>query len=156
MVESYANSVEDKLIDGLSFKLESGASYINERKFVTFHPQGSNIYNPKSGTQFIRIALTGKDWLDPSTFRVAFDVQNLETARTESGTALNPFLRPLSGPWCMFRRIRLLAGSQVIEDIDQYSRVHQMMDILTAKDSRRNEVVEGFGYLWDEHTQQTR
>ena len=26
-----------------------------------------------------------------------------------------------------------------------------MMDILTATDSRRNEVVEGFGYLWDEH-----
>ena len=151
MVESYANSVEDKLIDGLSFKLESGASYIHDRRSVSFHPSGSNIYNSKTGTKFIRIALTGKDWLDPSTFRVAFDVQNLETARTDAGTALNPFLRPLSGPWCMFRRIRLLAGSQVIEDIDQYSRVHQMMDILTAKDSRRNEVVEGFGYLWDEH-----
>ena len=31
MVESYANSVEDNLIDGVSFRLESGASYINER-----------------------------------------------------------------------------------------------------------------------------
>jgi hypothetical protein len=51
----------------------------------------------------------------------------------------------------MFRRVRLLAGSQVIEDIDQYARVHQMMDILTATDSRRNEVVEGFGFLYDDH-----
>ena len=39
MVESYANSVEDKLIEGLTFKLEGGASYINERKFCTYHPQ---------------------------------------------------------------------------------------------------------------------
>ena len=152
MVESYANSVEDKLIDGLSFKLESGASYIHDRRSVSFHPSGSNIYNSKTGTKFIRIALTGKDWLDPGTFRVCMDVQNTDKVETISGTARDPYLRPLSGPWCLFRRIRLLAGSQVIEDIDQYSRVHQMMDILTAKDSRRNEVVEGFGYLWDEHT----
>ena len=42
MVESYANSVEDRLIEGLTFKLDPGASYINERKSVTLHSQGSN------------------------------------------------------------------------------------------------------------------
>ena len=47
MVESFANSVEDKLIDGLQFKLKEGASYINDRKSVTFHASGSNIYTPK-------------------------------------------------------------------------------------------------------------
>ncbi len=54
MVESYANSVEDKLIEGLTFKLEPGASYINEKLFCTFHPQGSNHYNPASGTKLIK------------------------------------------------------------------------------------------------------
>ena len=44
MVESYANGIDDKLIDSLQFKLKEGASYINERKSVTFYPQGSNIY----------------------------------------------------------------------------------------------------------------
>ena len=148
MVESYANSVEDKLIEGLTFKLEGGASYINERKFCTFHPQGSNTYSPSSGAKLIKIALTGKDWMDPSTFRVAFDLVNEATA---SGSA-NPFLRPLSGPWCFFRRVRLLAAGQVVEDIDYYSRVHEMMDVLTAADSRLNESVEGFGKIWDEHS----
>ena len=41
MVEAIANSVEDKLIDGLSFKMQPGASYVTERKSVTYHPQGS-------------------------------------------------------------------------------------------------------------------
>ena len=52
MVEAAANSQEYYLIDGLSFKLKPGASYINERKSVTFHPQGSNVYSP-NGTKLI-------------------------------------------------------------------------------------------------------
>ena len=42
MVEALANGVEDKLIDGLSFKLQPGASYVVDRRSVTYHPQGSN------------------------------------------------------------------------------------------------------------------
>jgi len=79
MVESYANSVEDKLVDGLTFKLTEGASYINDRKSVTFHPQGSNIYKPSAGTKLIKIALTGQDWLGPTTFRIMFDVERIAT-----------------------------------------------------------------------------
>ena len=144
MVEAYANSVEDKLVDGLTFKLNEGASYINDRKSVTFHPQGSNIYKPSAGAKLIKIALTGQDWLDPTTFRVMFDVVNNDTTNGKR-------LRPVSGPWSFFRRVRLLAGGQLIEDIDYYNRVHEMMDILTASDSRLNETVEGFGYRINEH-----
>ena len=154
MLESYANSVEDKLIDGLSFKLDPAASYINSRSFSTFHPQGSNIYNPSSGSKLIRISLQGQNWLDPSTFRVAFDVVNdaVSTAAVSGGAAATaPFLRPLS-PWGFFRRVRLLCGSQLVEDIDQYGRVHEMMNILTATHSRANEAVEGFGFNWEEHS----
>lgn len=153
-MESYSASIEDKLIDNLSFKMESGASYISERKFVTFHPQGSNIYNPSSGSKLIRISLQGQNWLDPSTFRVAFDVVNdaVATAAVSGGAAATvPYLRPLS-PWGMFRRVRLLCGSQLVEDIDQYGRVHEMMNILTATHSRANEGVEGFGFNWEEHS----
>ena len=55
MVEAMANGVEDKLIDGLSFKLQPGASYVVDRRSVTYHPQGSNIYTPGAGTRLIRI-----------------------------------------------------------------------------------------------------
>ena len=98
MVESYANSVEDKLVDGLSFKLDPGASYINERKSVTFHPQGSNIYKPKAGTKLIKIMLTGQDWLDPTTFRVMFDVVNNEYDQINVKQ-----MYPVSGPWGFFQ-----------------------------------------------------
>ena len=76
MVEAMANGVEDKLIDGLSFKMQPGASYVIERKSVTYHPQGSNVYTPTAGTKLIRILLTGDNWLDPSTLRIMLSVKN--------------------------------------------------------------------------------
>ena len=76
-MEGVANSVDDKLIDGLSFKHKPGASYVTERKSVTFHPQGSNIYST-TGTKLVKILLTGDQWLDPSTLRIMFDVLNTD------------------------------------------------------------------------------
>ena len=142
MVEAIANGIDDKLIDGLSFKLAPGASYITDRRSVSYHPQGGNIYTPGSGAKLIRILLTGDSWLDPSTFRVMFDVRNTEQ------TDATKKLRCLGSPWSFFRRMRILAGGQVVEDIDSYNRVHEMMHILTASDSRINDYGEGFGPTW--------
>ena len=79
MVEAIPNGVEDKLINALSFKVAPGASYVTDRRSVTFHPQGSNIYMPGQGTKLIRILLTGDNWMDASTFRVMFNLNNLDT-----------------------------------------------------------------------------
>ena len=38
MVEAIANSAEDYLISGLDFKISPSASYITDRKSVTFLP----------------------------------------------------------------------------------------------------------------------
>ena len=76
-----ANGVEDKLIDGLSFKMQPGASYVVDRRSVTYHPQGSNIYKPSAGTKLIRILLTGDSWLDPSTLRIQFNASNDEARK---------------------------------------------------------------------------
>ena len=112
MVEAMANGVDDKLIDGLSFKMQPGASYVIERKSVTYHPQGSNIYSPDFGTKLIRILLTGDNWLDPSTLRVMLKLNNKSTDNDK-------WLRPLSGPWSFFRCMRILAAGQLVDDIDQ-------------------------------------
>ena len=85
-----ANSVEDYVIDGLSFKLKAGASYITNRQSVTYHPAGSNIYRPDGGTKLIKINITGDHWLDPSTCRIMFDLRNMGSSWQE--------LRPLGGP----------------------------------------------------------
>jgi hypothetical protein len=144
MVEAIANGVEDKLIDGLSFKLNPGASYVTDRRSVTYHPQGSNIYMPGQGTKLIRILLTGDNWMDPSTFRVMFTLNNLET---DGGKRL----RPLGGPWSFFRRMRVLAAGQLVEDVMDYNRIHEMIHMMIAKESRENDAAEAFGLHWDSH-----
>ena len=140
-MESHANSVEDRLIDGLSFKISPGASYVQERKSVTFHPQGSNIYST-NGTKLIKLLVSGDAWMDPSTFRIMFDLVNMDSTEAKE-------LRPLGGPWSFFRRMRVLCGGQVVEDIDNYNRVHEMFSIMTASDSRSNVNAEAFGKSWD-------
>ena len=139
-METVSNSIEDKLLDGLSYKLDATASYITERKSCTFWATGSNIYAPNAGTKVIKLVLSGEGWLDPSTVKFQFDVRNMSAANA---------LRPLSGPWSFFRRLRVLCQGQLIEDIDGYALVHQMFDVLQSKHVRDNEDAEGFGIRYD-------
>jgi hypothetical protein len=143
MVDSMANSVEDYLIDGLSFKLNPGASYVAERRSVSYFPSGSNIYQSGSGARVIRVNLTGEGWLDPSTVRLTYTLVNT------NGTATK-ILRPISGAWSFFRRARCLVGGAIVDDIDYYNRVHEMLHILTSKLNRDNDSIEGFGARWDD------
>jgi len=142
MVDSMANSVEDYLIEGLSFKLQPGASYVTDRRSVNFFAAGSNVYTSASGARVIRINLTGDGWLDPATVRVAFTLVN-NSALTDHD------LRPLTGGWGFFRRARCMVGGTLIDDIDYYNRVHEMMHILTSKNNRDNDEIEGFDARWD-------
>ena len=146
MVEAAANSTEDYLIDGLSFKLKPGASYINERKSVTYHPQGSNVYSP-NGKKLIKLLITGDNWLDPSTFRVMFDLVNTDTVAKHE-------LRTIGQPHSFFKRMRILCNGQICEDIDDYNRVSEMFSLLTSPHSRKNVAAEGFGQNFDirDHT----
>ena len=137
-----ANSVEDYLIDGLSFKLSPGASYVAERRSVSYFPSGSNIYQAGSGARVIRVNLTGEGWLDPSTVRLTYTLVN--------NAGETKVLRPLSGPWSFFRRARCLVGGAIVDDIDYYNRVHEMLHILTSKANRDNDSIEGFGARWDD------
>ena len=140
-MEVYSSSVEDQLIDGLSFKLSPGSSYVTDRQSVSYFPSGSNVYTTSSGTKILRILINGDDWLDASnTLRIFFDVRNTGTAP----------LRILGGPHSFWRRLRILAGNQLIEDIDYYARVHQMFDILRARHVRENEDCEGFEQRFDQ------
>jgi len=97
MVDSMANSVEDYLIDGLSFKLNPGASYVADRRSVSYFPSGSNIYQSGSGARVIRVNLTGEGWLDPSTVRLTYTLVN-----NEGGMMMLTI--PLNGPLIMVLR----------------------------------------------------
>ena len=136
---------EDILIDNLSFKLNKGSSYITDRRSVRFYPSGSNVYRPTSGNRVLKFSLNAEDngWLDPQSVRVFFTVQNLDQG-------LNRKLRPLAPPYSFFRRMRIIAGNQVVEDFDNYNRVHHMFSKLMSQGARKDEANEGFGYRYDD------
>ena len=136
-MEATAQSVEDYLVDGLSFKLRPGASYITNRRSVTYYPHGGNQYSP-TGVKVIKLMLTGSDWLDPGSLRLMYDLVN--TDQTDGN-----ILYPISGPWSFFRRLRVICGGQVVEDIDYYNHVHEMFHVMTPGPTRQNDDVEAFG-----------
>ena len=44
-MENHAQSVDDALIGGLSYKLKEGASYITNRRSVSYFASGGNDYS---------------------------------------------------------------------------------------------------------------
>lgn len=140
-MEATAQSVEDYLIDALSFKLKPGASYITNRRSVTYFPVGGNQYSVQ-GVKVIKMLLTGDQWLDPGTVRFQFTVSNQDQNAAR-------LLRVVSGPWSFFRRVRILAGGHILEDMDDYNRIHEMFHILQDPKNRANDDIEGFGVRYD-------
>ena len=145
MVDARVNSVEDYLIDGLSFKSSPGASYVTDRRSVSYFTSGSNIYMSGSGTKVARINLTGDGCLDPSTVRLCYTLVNTVTG----AGSVSKYLRPLSGPWGFLRRARCMVGGAIVDDIDYYNRIHEMLHILTSKPNRDSDAIEGFCDRWD-------
>ena len=138
-MEGHAQSVEDNLIESLSFKLRPGASYVTNRRGVTFWPMGGNQYSP-TGVKVVKISLNADQWLDPATVKLFFDFQNTAAAGAENK------LKPISpNPWIYFRRLRVLCGGQVVEDIDYYNRCHEMFHSLKPAERILNDGIEGFG-----------
>ena len=108
-METHIQSVEDSLIDGLSFRLPNSATFINDRRWVSFFPSGGHEFSPR-GVKIIKFMIVGTDWLDPSTVRVQFRLNN--RSQQNALTMLNPL------PANFFRRLRILAGGQFFEEID--------------------------------------
>ena len=73
-----------------------------------------------------------------------FDLNNITTNTIDIKE-----LRPVGGPWSFFRRMRLMAGGTVIEDVDNYARTHQMFHTLVSPVKRQNDTIEGFGVEGD-------
>ena len=141
-MEAHANAVEDVLVDGLSYKLKNSAKYITDRKSVTCHPSGSNIYRTSAGTKVLKVSLTGDHWMVPDSVRLMFTLRN-------TANNVNRMLRTLSGPWSFWRRMRILCGGQVVEDFD-YNKAHEMIAVLRSEAARDNDDIEGFGYRYDD------
>ena len=146
-MEAITNSAEDYLIDGLSFKLKPGASYVVDRKSSTFWSIGSNAYTPVGGVKLLKFQLKGDDgnWLDPSSVVLQFELVNNATV----GTTGNDVLRPVGAPHLFFKRLRVLAGGQVVEDIQDFGRNMELISSLQNEFVRDNNDIQGFGGRYD-------
>ena len=45
--------------------------------------------------------------------------------------------------------MRIIAGNQVVEDFDNYNRVHHMFSKMMSQGARKDGANEGFGYRYD-------
>lgn len=91
-MEVITSASEEVLVNPLSFESPKTATYVTSRRSVTFHPQGGNKYHPTTGATLISFLITGNEWLDPSTFRIMFDLVNDDATATK-------LLYPIGGPW---------------------------------------------------------
>ncbi len=143
-MDAHVEAVEDFMLPSLNFKSKGTAKYVTDRRSVTFHATGGNTFTP-TGTRQIKFMVTGDQWLVPSTVRV---VMTLNNTSSTSGVKV----RPLAGPHSFFRRLRVLAGGAVIEDIDEYARTHEMFHALTSRHNRDNDDIQAFGFRYDDET----
>ena len=136
-LETHISGSEDKLIDGLSFQGRNTASYITERRSCSFQPQSGGIFSP-NGIRLMRFNLADQSGcLQGDTTRLVLTIQN---------TGATPLQPICDSPASMIRRVRLICnGSAIVEDIEEYSRVHQMFSQLLPSDRRYNDIRESWG-----------
>ena len=100
------SGAEDHLIEGLSFKPPSNtAQYILESRYVTYQAESGNRFDPVS-SKVIRFRLADHGFLEASSVKLALTLQN------KGDQTITPCGQLMS----LFRRARLFASSQLVED----------------------------------------
>ena len=123
------------MLPGLNFKAPTTASYIVEKKQATFQPQSGGAFSP-AGVRINCFHVANPNWMDPSLLKICLNIKNT--------SALNK-LDPVAPPNCIFNRVRILAGSQVVEDIGCYNRSYFIYHALLPTDRRCDDAIEGWG-----------
>ena len=117
-METILTTVEDNILDSLTFQLGSSSNYITERKSVSFYASGSNIYTPQ-GTTLLKFHLTDNSaWLDPSTIRLQFKLNN-------TGASALHLLN--ANPANFFSEVTRRCNGVQIEHLQYYNRLSNMM-----------------------------
>ena len=136
-LETHIAGAEDKLLDSLHFAGKTSASYVTERRSVSFAPQAASNFTP-NGVRLLRYSLADQSgWLEGNTLRLVMTIHN---------ATANPLRPVVESPASMFRRLRIIAnGSAMIEDVEEYGRVHEMFSLLQSSERRYNAHAEGWG-----------
>ena len=109
---------EDHLIEGLSFRPPSNtANYVLETRQVTYQAESGNRFDPVS-SRVIRFRLVDHGFLEASSVKLALTLQNTGDSS----------ITPIGLTMSLFRRARLFAASQLIEDHIELATAHRITD----------------------------
>ena len=75
--------------------------------------------------------------MDPSSLKLHFHIMNND--------ANHGLILYVHGIHNWFRRLRVIIGGQVVEDIDNYNRVCQMFTVMMDKEKQKNDANESWG-----------
>ena len=127
MEHHVASKHQDELVPSMKYDSEPTASYVESCRMVRFRPAAGDRYSPAQRT--IRFNLQDHCWLEPSSVRLQFQLNNL------SANALNAIAHPGS----MFTTMKLYAGGQLCENIEEYGPLANILDKLKPFNRRVND-----------------
>ena len=125
-MESVVNAIDSSITSQFQLKLAPQNDFVSDRRMVRWYPQGSNVYSPQ-GVRLIRFSISpgaAEGHLDPFSVGLHFTIIN---NGYDSSAPTNTKLHLCNGSWCFFKRIRVLAGGTLIEDISDFARLYAMM-----------------------------
>jgi hypothetical protein len=130
-----SENVEVKEFD---FSLPEAASYIVDKQQVTFSPETGNTYSHNSGARLLRFKLGSHNWLNPKSLSLQYTLKNKAPADSA--------LRPFQQPYQFFKRMRVLLKGALLDDIDDYNRVCEILNLCKPENEYNNILDNGFVY----------
>ena len=106
------------MIDSLDFVLPpASTAVVDRRQHVRAYPTSASTLTP-TGTRTVRIRLGGDDFVDASSIRLQYTIN-------ETANVANHSLVPWSGPWGAWSQVYLRSNGVELDNIPQYGRFHQ-------------------------------
>ena len=113
-----ATSGEAPMMNALDFTLPpASTAVVDRRQHVRAYPTSASTLTP-TGTRTVRIRLGGDDFIDPSSIRLQYKIN-------ETGGTAGQSLVPSCGPWGCWSQMYLRSNGVELDNIPQYGRFHQ-------------------------------
>lgn len=120
--------IDDNLVAGVRYSRPTTSSVVETRETVKYTPFGSDSFQ-LGGGRGIAFKLTGTNFLDLPTATIHMNVTHAEDAAAKQTALLR------DGVASLFERMVIKVGGQVVEDINDYDQLSQ---ILTLSSMPRN------------------
>ena len=127
----------DVLPPNLKYGLDPSGSFVLAKREATVFALGSS-YSP-NGVKMVSVAIgSSNEWLVPESVYFSADFENLDS--TNAAFAATPDAN------CLFERISIRMGGQLIEDITESARCNELFTRLTMSPQKKLNMAQmGFG-----------